>query len=160
MFSTFDVRVKREGWRAYSSNLFTTTLQRAYAINRTSPYLYSKTQTKFMLFSYETIDRFPTSSEPLTSVARFTSEKNARNPTKVDKHTNFVRAFFMQIIAIFGFKFALIWKLPSTQETQPKMVKEAWNCDRKVQRTIYIHFVALLCNYLRFCQNIEHVSLN
>ena len=43
---------------------------------------------KFILFTYETIDRFPTSSEPVTSVSRLTSKKNARNPTKVDKCQN------------------------------------------------------------------------
>ena len=73
----------------------------------------------------------------------YVGEKRTK-PDESRQVPKFVRAFFMQIISIFGFKFAVIWKLPNTQETQPKMVKEAWNCDRKVQPTTYMHFVALL----------------
>ena len=138
--SVLDVWVKREGWRDYWS---------LYHNAVTS--LCNQQNIPLFILENEIYSVHLRNDRSLSDLIRtcdvcnstYVGEKRTK-PDESRQVPKFVRAFFMQIISIFGFKFAVIWKLPNTQETQPKMVKEAWNCDRKVQRTTYMHFVALL----------------
>ena len=156
--SVLDVWVKREGWRAYWSPYHNAATSLCNQQNIPLFILENVNEIYSVhLRNHRSLSDFIRTCDVCKST--YVGEKRTK-PDESRQVPKFVRAFFMQIISIFGFKFAVIWKLPNTQETQPKMVKEAWNCDRKVQRTTYMHFVALLCYYLRFCQNIEHVSLN